>query len=100
MAQLLTTHRGRTYALMFWVFVAALIAVLPLRRIEAESYVLLLSASPDRSAPLSLQGQTVSGNIYVFTSPGTGVSRVRFWIDKPSMTGTPYKTEANAPHDL
>jgi N-acetylneuraminic acid mutarotase len=67
---------------------------------HAATYSLMLSASPDRSSPVQLEGQTVSGNVYVFTTPATGVSRVRFWLDNPNMTGTPTKTENGAPHDF
>jgi hypothetical protein len=64
------------------------------------TYGLLVSSSPDRSNPSALAGRTVSGNIYVFTSPGTGVSRVRFYLDNPTMSGTPRRIESNAPHDF
>ncbi|MGH2659736.1 MAG: Kelch repeat-containing protein, partial [Actinomycetota bacterium] len=61
---------------------------------------LLVSTSPDRSSPVALQGRTVAGGIYVFVSPETGIVRVRFFVDDPAMSGTPYKTEGNAPYDL
>jgi glucose/arabinose dehydrogenase len=64
-------------------------------------YGLLVSKSNNRSAPAVLDGSSVSGNIYVFTSPDTAdVSRVRFWLDNPSMTGTPRRTESAAPYDF
>jgi N-acetylneuraminic acid mutarotase/glucose/arabinose dehydrogenase len=66
----------------------------------AEAYDLLLSTSSNRSSPVSLDGQTVSGNIYAFTSPDTGVARVKFWLDNPQMTGTPTKSENGAPYDF
>src|SRR5215208_3783431 len=64
------------------------------------TYELLVSSSPDRSNPSPLAGKTVSGNIYVFTSPGTGVLRVRFYLDDPNMSGTPRRIESTAPHDF
>ena|GEM_PF-3567943 len=64
------------------------------------SYELLLSSSPDRSNPVPLAGQTVSGTIYVFVGPQTGVARVRFYLDDASMTGAPRQTENNPPHDF
>jgi acid phosphatase type 7 len=59
-----------------------------------------MSKFSNRSSPVSLEGQTVSGNIYVFVIPETGASQVRFFIDNPSATGTPYWTENNPPWDL
>jgi hypothetical protein len=64
------------------------------------TYRLLFSASPNRLSPVRLDAQTVSGDIYVFTSPDTDVGRVRFWIDNPAMSGTPYRTESSGPFDL
>jgi N-acetylneuraminic acid mutarotase/glucose/arabinose dehydrogenase len=66
----------------------------------ANPYDLKVSTSPNRSGAVSLNGQTVSNNIYVFSSPTAGVSRVRFWLDNPSMTGTPTKIEKGAPFDF
>src|SRR5205814_5343413 len=43
---------------------------------------------------------TVAGTIYVFVSPATGVTRVRFWLDNPQMSGTPRQTEGAAPWDF
>lgn len=63
-------------------------------------YSLVYSTSSNRSNPVDLDGATVNGNIYAFTTPATGVTRVRYFIDNPSATGTPYRTENSAPHDL
>jgi beta-mannanase len=41
----------------------------------------------------------VSGNIYVFASPDSGVSQVRFYLDNTSASGTPVQTENTAPWD-
>ena len=67
---------------------------------QASAYALVVSLSADRSNPSSLAGKTVSGNIYVFTTPGSGVSRVRFYLDDPNMGGTPRRVEGNPPHNL
>ncbi len=64
------------------------------------TYALLVSSSSDRSNPTPLAGMTVSGNIYAFTSPATGVYRVRFYLDDPNMSGTPRQIERSAPHDF
>ena len=64
------------------------------------TYDLILSLSPDRSNPLPLQDETVSGPIYVFTNPETYVSQVSFYLDDPGMTGSPYQVEQVAPYDF
>ena len=61
------------------------------------SYSNQFSKSSDRSNASALNGQTVSGNIYAFASPESGASRVDFYLDNTSGSGTPYRTEGNAP---
>ena len=68
--------------------------------IGSANFSLQVSAAADRSASSALQGQTVAGTIYVFTSPASGVTRVRFWLDNPQMSGTPRQTEGAAPWDF
>jgi hypothetical protein len=63
-------------------------------------YALLVSTSGDRSAPGSLDGGALAGNVFVFTSPDVGVKEVSFWVDDPAMSGTAFKREKNAPFDL
>ncbi len=60
---------------------------------------LLLSRSPDRSNPVPLDGQSVSGDIYVFVTPESGPKQVRFYLDDPSRTNA-VKVENIAPWDL
>jgi hypothetical protein len=79
--------------------VAILLAAGPLAA-RASAYSLVVSSSADRSAPAPLEGKTVSGNIYVFVSPSTGVIQVRFYLDDPARTGSPIKTENGAPWDF
>lgn len=65
------------------------------------TYSLLVSASPNRSAPTPLEGAALTGNAYVFTSPDTpDISAVRFWVDNPGHTGVPRRTETGAPYDF
>jgi large repetitive protein len=66
----------------------------------ASGYQLLVSTSPDRSNPVALSGYSASGNIYVFTTPTSGVTRVRFYLDNPTMSGAPRQTETLAPYDF
>lgn len=60
----------------------------------------MLSTASNRSNPVLLTSQTVSGNIYVFLSPESGVKRVYFYLDNPSATGSAVWTESNAPWDF
>ena len=64
------------------------------------TYDLLVSSSSSRSSPAPLQGKTVSGNTYVFESPESGVTRVLFYLDDANRSGSPRKTESNAPWDF
>ena len=59
------------------------------------SYDLRKSSSPDRTGAVSLNGKTVSGNIYVYTSPDAGVDSVSFYLD-----GNLHQVENAAPYDL
>jgi N-acetylneuraminic acid mutarotase len=61
---------------------------------------LVLSANERRENPQPLDGKTVSGNIYVSTTPSAGVRQVRFFIDNVGATGTPYTTDRQSPYDL
>jgi len=85
---------------IYLVLLAIIFSLLFLQATEAETYELSLSFSPNRSSPVPLAGQTVSGNIYVFVSPQTGMTQVRFYLDDPSMTGAPKQVENNPPHDF
>jgi glucose/arabinose dehydrogenase/N-acetylneuraminic acid mutarotase len=67
---------------------------------QTGSFELRLSSSPDRSASVPLQGAQANGDIYVFVSPATGISQVRFWIDDPQRVGPPHRTEGAGPWDM
>ena len=64
------------------------------------TYSLKVSKQANRSGASELKGATVSGNIYVFTAPDSGVSKVQFYLDDPNMSGTPKQTESVAPYDF
>lgn len=66
----------------------------------APAFALYYSIWPDRSAAKALHGSTVAGNIYVFTTPATNTTRVRFYLDDPTMAGVPRRTEMVKPWDL
>jgi mannan endo-1,4-beta-mannosidase len=48
---------------------------------------------------VSLAGATVQSAIYVFV-PSSGVSRVSFWVDNPSRSGSAFSTDSSGPFDL
>jgi large repetitive protein len=89
---------GRLYALT--ALVAAIFALVPLSAQGQSTYELRLSLSPDRSGAVALAGSTVSGKIYVFTSPDANVVQVRFFLDDPTMSGTPRLVEKSKPFDF
>ena len=98
-----TTHRdplrriASTIAATAALLVALLVAAVPS---HAATFELRTSASPDRSAPAALDGRSVQGNIHVFAAPDAGATQVRFWLDDPTMAGSPRKTERTAPWDF
>ncbi|MBC8124083.1 MAG: VCBS repeat-containing protein [Gemmatimonadaceae bacterium] len=69
--------------------------------LQSTTPTLQLSLSPDRSNPVPLAGQTVSGDVYVFASgKDADFLRVRFFIDDPDRSGESFRTELAAPFDL
>ena len=66
----------------------------------ASSYDLLVSGAANRSSASRLQASSVSGTIYVFVSPETGVTQARFYLDDPQRVGSPIKIEGAAPWDF
>ena len=87
------------------VTLAALAALLivPLSALAATTsspYTLQASKSSGRTAPANLAGSTVSGSVYLFLTPPSGVSEVDFWLDNASLSGTPTHVERSAPLDF
>ncbi|MFN8149189.1 MAG: PQQ-dependent sugar dehydrogenase [Candidatus Nanopelagicales bacterium] len=80
--------------------VAAALSLVPGTANAASVYSLKLSTTSARTSPVALDGATVSGSIYAFLSPATGVKQVRFYVDNTAATGTPRTTENLAPWDL
>ncbi len=64
------------------------------------SFALMSSKSSDRSSPVALAGGQVSGSVYIFLTPTSGVSKVSFWLDNPTMSGTATHVEGSAPIDF
>ena len=69
------------------------------------TFTLLVSTSSSRGSPTSLNGATLSGSAYVFTSDATrgispaGITQVRYWLDNTAMSGTPTHIENLPPYD-
>jgi len=59
------------------------------------SYDIYMSTSPNLSGAIALEGATVEGDLYIFTGPDAGVSRVNFSVD-----GVYTNTEGVAPFEL
>jgi large repetitive protein len=64
------------------------------------THELVVSVSPDRSSPVPVEGATLAGNVYIFVPSSPDITRVRFFLDNPQMTGTPRLVEKNAPWDF
>ena len=65
-----------------------------------ESYDLNVSMSSDRSDAVILDGESVSGNIFIFTAPDTGINQVTYYLDDPGMTGAPFSVDSVGPFDF
>ena len=82
-------------------------ALLTINPAGAATYGLSVSTQSNRNGGVALQGATVGGSVYVFTSPAsqpanfnpTGISGVCFWLDNPSMSGPANHCEAAVPYD-
>ncbi|MFH2066631.1 MAG: choice-of-anchor U domain-containing protein [Pseudomonadota bacterium] len=61
---------------------------------------LVVSSSTNRSNSVILEGQTVSGLIYVFTRSDMDMYRVSFYLDDPGMNRTPITIENRKPFDF
>ncbi|MGB9405461.1 MAG: IPT/TIG domain-containing protein [Candidatus Acidiferrales bacterium] len=71
-------------------------------------YALSFSISSDRDYAIGLQGATLQGYAYVFTSLAsqltnfnpTGIMQVSYWLDNSAMTGAPIHTGSAVPYDF
>ncbi|MEX0927566.1 MAG: PA14 domain-containing protein, partial [Dehalococcoidia bacterium] len=63
-------------------------------------YSLLMSRSQGRANAVTLDGRTVSGDIYIFADSGDGISSVTFWLNDTGMSGSPFQVENLAPYDM
>lgn len=66
----------------------------------APVHELAVSAAPNRSAAVALAGATIGETGYVFVRPASEIIRVRFFLDDPTMAGSPRQTEGATPYDF
>lgn len=71
-----------------------------LLRAGASPFTVVYSLSPDRRNPLPLQGASVSGPIYPFLAPASGVRGVAYWMDDPTRMGRPFRVTRQPPFDV
>ncbi len=72
------------------------------------AYALSVSTRSNHSDARTLQGANLSGNAYVFTSNSAnlqnldprGISKVCYWLDNPSRTGTAIHCDSYMPYDF
>ncbi|MDX6242824.1 MAG: hypothetical protein QOE76_547 [Frankiales bacterium] len=100
-ATTLVRARVGTRSRLVLVVVLALLGLsVPHSVAHAASVTVMVSASPNRAAAVPLAGTTRAGNLYIFTTPDTGVARVSFWLDDPQRTGPAKQLESWAPFDF
>jgi VCBS repeat-containing protein len=63
-------------------------------------FALRFSTSNLRTAPVLLDGATVSGSIAVFVPTSTDIDRVDFFLNDPTMSGARRQVERSAPWDF
>lgn len=79
---------------------AVLIPISTFASSSGTSYELKVSKSSDRSSATALAGSQVSGKVYIFLTPTSGVEEASFWLDNPAMTGAATHVERSAPLDF
>lgn len=60
---------------------------------------LLVSTSPERTAPIALSGAQLNDLVYIFVAPETGIKQVDFYLDNPPPA-SPRVTERLTPFDF
>src|SRR3989344_2779721 len=68
--------------------------------LEQSMYQFMVSYSSNRSGAVVFPNQIEARNAYIFVTPVTGVSQVKFYLDDPSQAGTPRQTENLLPFDF
>jgi hypothetical protein len=68
--------------------------------LSPDDFDVMVSERADRTGAVQLDEWTVDGDVFVFTTPVTGVASVQFYVDDPAMSGAPVRTDTDAPFDL
>jgi hypothetical protein len=97
MKTLCTWPQSRSAKVLMALLVLTVFGSLTASLSEAQDpgYALSVSTSSNHSGAIALEGATLSGNVYVFTSSAanlqnydpSGIAGVCYWLDNPSMTG-------------
>ena len=96
-----TWPRAASFPLAIAIILSIVVVLTTAATGTAAGFEIQVSTQADRSNPVNLDGYTASEQVYVFTNTtNDGITQVRFWVDNPQMTGTPYRVETGAPHDL
>ena len=93
----------RKVRLTRWVILVIAVSLLGLfvpGRAHAASATIMVSSSATRTNAVTLAGTTRSGNLYIFTTPTSGITKVSFWLDDPQRVGLPKQVETAAPFDF
>ncbi len=78
------------------------VSVAPVNSGEFFLYVSPNAAHPDANGNglTELDGSEISGDVWIFTGPESGVSSVEFYLDDPDASGSPDQVESRAPYDF
>jgi hypothetical protein len=65
------------------------------------TYAMSVSTQANRSGAVALNGGTLSGDAYVFTSHASrGINQVCYWLDNTAMSGTATRCASITPYDF
>lgn len=100
------TNTGTATAAIFNFFIPQCGAAPP--PTDSGPYALSFSPNATHAGAANLNGATVKGTVYIFTSPAAdpanvnpgGVANVCYWLDNPAMTGAARSCEGGAPWDF
>ncbi|MPZ99206.1 MAG: hypothetical protein GEU80_07680 [Dehalococcoidia bacterium] len=81
-------------------FAVMLLLTLGSRAAASGGFEIVVSDVETRANARALDGEHLSGPSYIFLTPGSGASRVRFYLDDPGRNGSPWQVENLGPHDF
>lgn len=92
--------RAPRATLVLGLIAACLIPISALATTSGSSFALMVSQLSSRTSATTLSGATVSGSVYIFVTPTSGIVKASFWLDSPAMTDTAMHVERSAPIDF